>query len=53
MAVGSICGGKGSGSRTSRSSNLAINLDFQSRRWTCHVPSAKAVIGIKAVFQNQ
>ncbi len=49
MAVGSICGGRGRGARTSRSSNLAINFDFQSKRWTCHVPRAKAVMGMSAV----
>lgn len=46
--MGSMCGGKGKGSRTRRSSNLAMSLDFQSRRWTCHVPKAKAVRGIRA-----
>lgn len=43
-----MCGGRGRGSRTRRSSNLAISLDFQSSLWTCHVPRAKAVMGINA-----
>lgn len=33
-----------------RSSYLAIRSDFQVRRWTCHVPRAKAVTGMSAVF---
>jgi hypothetical protein len=43
-----MCGGRGKGSRTRRSSNFAINLDFESSRCTCHVPRAKAVMGINA-----
>ena len=43
-----MCDGRGRGSRTSRSSNFAISFDFQSSRWTCQVPRAKAVMGIKA-----
>lgn len=43
-----MCGGRGRGSRTRRSSNLAISFDFQSRRWTCQVPRANAVMGINA-----
>lgn len=31
-----------------RSSNLAMSSVFQPSRKTCHVPRAKAVIGIKA-----
>lgn len=32
-----------------RSSNFAMSLVFQSRRWTCHVPRKNAVIGMRAV----
>ena len=41
-------GGKGRGSRMSRSSNLAISSVFHPRRWICQVPRAKAVRGIIA-----
>lgn len=32
-----------------RSSDLAMRRDFQPRRWTCHVPRMKAVMGMRAV----
>ena len=41
-------GGSGRGSRRMRSSSLATRSVFQARRWTCQVPSAKAVTGIMA-----
>lgn len=48
MTEGSIRGGKGRGGLTRRSSNFAISFVFQSSLWTCHDPSTKAVMGIKA-----
>lgn len=37
-----------------RSSNLVMRFVFQSRRWICHVPRAKEMIGIKAAsLDNQ
>lgn len=34
----------------SRSSNLVMRSVFHPRRWTCHVPRAKAVMGIRAAL---
>lgn len=29
-----------------------MRFDFQSRRWTCHVPRAKEIIGIRATTHS-
>lgn len=48
IASGSTRGGSGRGGLRRRSSNFVMRFDFQSRRWTCHVPRAKEMIGIRA-----